>query len=81
MMCTRVCDSLKISYYCSPKLARVLLLKHKCCAACPVCCHAATIAVTAARKDDGGAINLPLDGGCLLEWNLVVCVDMSIVIE
>ena len=37
-------------------------------------------AVAVARKDDGGAINLPLDGGCLLEWNLVVCVDMSIVI-
>ena len=80
MMCTRVCDSLKISYYCSPKLARVLLLKHKCCAACPAVWYRATAAVVA-RKDDGGAINLPLDGGCLLEWNLVVCVDMSIVIE
>ena len=74
MMCTRVCDSLKISYYCSPKLARVLLLKHKCCAR-PVW-HRAT--AVAARKDDGGAINLPLDGGCLLEWNLVVYVSLVI---
>ena len=53
---------MKISYYCSPKLARVLLLKHKCGAACQAVWYRATAAV-AARKDDGGAINLPLDGG------------------
>ena len=90
MMCTRVCDSLKISYYCSPKLARVLLLKHKCCDAAPRACRVpcgasrcrrrggGIAAAVAVRKDDGGAINLPLDGGCLLEWNLVVYVSLVI---
>ena len=96
-MCTRVCDSLKISYYCSPKTSyttvlllpsppgrtsRTQRLQHKYCAPPPTPPstppgnrHRSAVA---ARKDDGGAINLPLDGGCLLEWNLVVYVSLVI---
>ena len=29
MMCTRVCDSLKISYYCSPKRSSILCHREK----------------------------------------------------